>query len=100
MLLKELEGQRKVLYGIIANFPSIFPSTLQEQGEYDSDEDDDEGEDDLTMYISVSWLYTCFRIEDDDDDDDDDYDDYDDDDDGDYDDHELLSTRLSSERIK
>ena len=53
MLLKELEGQRKVLFGIIANFPSIFPSTLQEQGEYHSDEDDDEDEDDLRMYISV-----------------------------------------------
>ena len=48
MLLKELEGQRKVLFGIIANFPSIFPSTLQEQGEYDSDDDEDE---DIYIYI-------------------------------------------------
>ena len=42
--LKDLEGQGEVLYGIIANFLSIFPSTLQE--EYDSEDDDDDDDDD------------------------------------------------------
>ena len=41
--LKDLEGQGEVLYGIIANFLSIFPSTLQE--EYDSEDDDDDDDD-------------------------------------------------------
>ena len=34
------EWQGKVLYGIIANFPSIFPSTLQREEEYDSRDGD------------------------------------------------------------
>ena len=42
--LKDLEGQGEVLYGIIANFLSIFPSTLQK--EYDSDDDDGDYDDD------------------------------------------------------
>ena len=42
--LKDLEGQGEVLYGIIANFLSIFPSTLQK--EYDSEDDDDDDDDD------------------------------------------------------
>ena len=41
--LKDLEGQGEVLYGIIANFLPIFPSTLQK--EYDSEDDDDDDDD-------------------------------------------------------
>ena len=54
--MKDLEGQGEVLYGIIANFLSIFPSTLQK--EYDSEDDDDDDDDDYDEHLKSKLLIT------------------------------------------